>query len=206
MRESENAYPPHEPVKGRSRRASNEDEIIDAQTDLPEEFTLPHNGLLYSLSAGLLGGLVVALISVAITLINASAFQEAARLQDRMSFATASTLTGLTCLSYFIALVICFASGFVAGHFAVRRMYGFYAGALAGALTYIGGFVVQYIPNSPGHIASNSSVGALAGGIVFVLVLLLIYAVLGALMGLWGAQVATRRHPYYRVQVVQEEE
>jgi hypothetical protein len=181
----------------------NTDKLRDEQID--RSSIPPANGLLYALSAGTLGGLMIVGISVAITLLNAQAFRDATRLQGNMSYSTASTLAGLTCLSYVVTLALCFASGFTTGKFAVRRMYGFYAGALAGAITYIGSFLVQYIPDYPGHVASTSTISALARGSLFVIVLLLIYGAIGALMGLWGAWTATRKHPYYRAELTEEE-
>ncbi|GAC1511692.1 MAG: hypothetical protein NVS2B12_28550 [Ktedonobacteraceae bacterium] len=167
---------------------------------------LPHNGLLYALGIGIAGGLLTAIIGVIITLSNAATFQEAARLQDRMSLAIANTITGLNCLSYFLALLICFATGYVVGRVAVRRMFGFYAGALTGAVTYLGGIMTQYIPNYPGHIASTGSAWPVVGGSLFLLIVLLFYAAIGGLMGLWGTSTATRKHPYYLAKRAREAE
>ncbi len=196
MQESEKHYPRrkrerlgHVPDKGKG-----ENEREESWQATP---SLPGNGLQYALGIGVAGGLLTAIISVLITLLNASTFQEAARLQEKMSFNVASTIAGLNCLSYFLALLVCFATGYIVGKVAVRRLFGFYAGALAGAITYLGGIVTQYIPNYPGHIASTST--AVAGGIFFLLILLLIYAAIGGLMGLWGAWTVTRKHPYYLV-------
>lgn len=168
--------------------------------------SLPKNGLQYALGIGIGAGLLTAILGVLITLLNASTFQEAARLQEKMPLSIAQTIAGLNCLSYFLALLVCFAAGYVAGKVAVRRLFGFYAGALAGALTYLGGIVTQYIPNYPGHIASSSTAGAVAGGIFFLITLLLIYAAVGGLMGLWGARTVTRRHPYYLARQQEEDE
>jgi hypothetical protein len=174
-----------------------EHEREDDQQALPDFPSLPENGLQYALGIGIGAGLLTAIISVLITVLNASTFQEAARLQEKMPLSVAQTIAGLNCLSYFLALVVCFAAGYVTGRLAVRRLFGFYAGALAGAITYLGGIVTEYVPNYPGHIASSSTAGAVAGGILFLIILLLIYAAIGGLMGLWGAATATRRHPYY---------
>ena len=65
---------------------------------------------------------------------------------------------------------------------------------------YIGSFVVNYIPNYPGHLASTSTTNAgnVTGGLLTSLVVLIIQGFIGGLFGLWGAWAATRRNPYYQ--------
>lgn len=205
MQESEKQYPIRRRASERSGHVPDSDYDIDENERLAVP---PANGLFYVLSIGIGGGLLTAIIGVLITLLNASTFQEAARLQEKMPFAIAETIAGLNCLSYFLALLVCFATGYLVGKVAVKRLFGFYAGALAGAITYLGGIVTQYVPGYPGHIASTSTAGAVAGGIFFLITLLLIYAAIGGLMGLWGAWTVTRRHPYYlaRRQAQEEED
>jgi hypothetical protein len=199
MQDSEQDYP----VRKARRRARDEDN--DEQDDWLPVSSLPAKGLLYALGIGIGGGLLTAVIGVIITLANSSTFQEAATLQEKMPFNTATTIAGLNCLSYFLALLICFAAGYIVGKVAVLRSFGFYAGALAGAIAYLGGILTQYIPNYPGHIASTSSTGAVAGGVLFLIVLLIIYAAIGGLMGLWGVWTTTRHHPYYLAKRAQED-
>ncbi len=81
----------------------------------------------------------------------------------------------------------------------IERRPGFYAGATAGAVMYIGSFVVNYIPSYPGHINSNSatSAGNIGGGLITALVVLLVQGFIGGLFGLWGAWAATRNHAAY---------
>jgi hypothetical protein len=87
--------------------------------------------------------------------------------------------------------------GFVMGKTRIERRAGFYAGATAGAVMYIGSFVVNYIPNYPGHINSDVSASNVGGGLVTALAILLIQGFIGGLFGLWGAWAATRNSPYY---------
>lgn len=208
MQESERQYPKRKRASRQPEHISDSDYDRDEREERWQEppAPLPRNGLQYALGIGIGGGLLTAIFSIAITVLNASTFQEAARLQDKMPFSVAQTITGLNCLSYFLALLVCFAVGYIVGKVAVRRLFGFYAGALSGAITYLGGIVTQYIPNYPGHIASSSTAGAVAGGILFLLVVLLVYAAIGGLLGLWGAWTVTRRHPYYLAQQEDKDE
>ncbi len=212
MQDSEKQYPRRKRASERLGRVPDSDYELDdyegeddRQTPLALP-TLPKNGLQYALGIGIGAGLLTAIIGVLITVLNASTFQDAARLQDKMPLSIAQTIAGLNCLSYFLTLLVCFAAGYLVGRVAVRRVFGFYAGALAGAITYLGGIVTQYIPNYPGHIASSSTAGAVAGGIFFLIILLLIYAAIGGLMGLWGAWAVTRKHPYYLARRQEEDE
>ncbi|GLV58584.1 hypothetical protein KDH_54150 [Dictyobacter sp. S3.2.2.5] len=160
--------------------------------------SLPPNGLALALGIGVAGGVIAALISIATTLLNASVFQEVARAGDKISYGTAQYVAGLACLTYVVTLIIGFVAGFVVGKRAVRRLYGFYAGALVGAISYLGSSLVHYIPNYPGNVSSTAgAVGSPLGGIFALLLFTLIWAVVDALIGLWGAFTATRKHPYY---------
>lgn len=212
MQDSEKQYPGRKRASERLGREpdsgydlDNDEREGDRRASLAPP-ALPKNGLQYALGVGIGAGLLTAIIGVLITVLNASTFQDAARLQDKMPLSIAQTIAGLNCLSYFLTLLVCFAAGYIVGRVAVRRLFGFYAGALAGAITYLGGIVTQYIPNYPGHIASSSTAGAVAGGIFFLIILLLIYAVIGGLMGLWGAWTVTRKHPYYLARRQEEDE
>jgi hypothetical protein len=166
------------------------------------EIQLPSNGLLYALIAGVLGGLLAACIPIAITFMNASLYQEASRLADKMSYNLAVTLTGLACLSSFIDLILSFVVGYIVGRIAVLRRRGFLAGALVGAITYLGNTIPLYLPNYPGKIASTTtpSSGNVFAGILTIIFIFLINSAIGALIALWGAWTATRKHPYYQLQ------
>jgi len=164
---------------------------------------LPRNGFQYALSAGLLAGVLSVLQSIALTLLNVGTFQQASReiaAITRPSDNTALALAGIGALTLLISLLICAIAGYIVGKLAVQRRLGFLAGALAGAITYIGAFAVHYIPNYPGNMVAGSSGtgGAIViSAIMLSIVFLLIWAVVGGLLGLLGAWLATRRHPFY---------
>jgi hypothetical protein len=165
----------------------------------PAEIRLPSHGLSYALITGVLGGLLATVISVAMTFMNASLYQQASRLGDKMPLRIAWTLVELGCLGVFIALMLSFVAGYIVGHIAVLRRWGILAGALAGGITYLGNAIVLYLPNYPNKIVSTTtpSSGEIFAGILTSLVIFLIYSAIGALIGLWGAWTATRKHPYY---------
>jgi hypothetical protein len=163
---------------------------------------LPRAGLQYALIAGLIAGILSVLQSLAITLLNTGAFQQASKeiaASGKENVNTALALTGIACLTLLISLLICGVAGYVVGKVAVQRRLGFLAGALAGAIIYGGTFTVRYIPNYPGNTAASitGGGGAIAGGILLSLVFLLIWALIGGLMSLLGAWIATRQHPFY---------
>ncbi|GCE05327.1 hypothetical protein [Dictyobacter aurantiacus] len=168
--------------------------------------SLPPNGLALALAIGVAGGVVAALISIATTLSNASVFQEVARSGDKISYGTAQYVAGLACLTYIVTLILGFVAGFVVGKRAVRRLYGFYAGALVGAISYLGSSLVQYLPNYPGHVSSTVAGASPLSGIFALLLFALIWAVVDALIGLWGSFTATRKHPYYLARQAAAEE
>lgn len=181
------------------------DNYID-EREYSEPPSLPPNGLAVALGVGCVGGVVAALISIATTLLNASVFQDVARLGDKITYGTAQYVAGLTCFTYTVTLILAFVAGFVVGKRSVRRLYGFYAGALVGAISYLGSSLVQYIPNYPGHVGGAAVAASPLGGILVLLLFTLIWAVVDALIGLWGAFTATKRHPYYLAKQIAAEE
>ncbi len=166
----------------------------------PDESLLPPNGLIKALLAGVIGGIVGIAIQVILTLLNASAFLQAASNKSQNPSGADYLVVGLACLNFLVAIVLCLGTGFVVGKIAVQRRSGFYAGALVAAIIYLASVVVNYIPNYPGHSTTNqaASVGAFSGGILISLVFLLVWMLLGGLFGLWGTRLATRNHPYYQ--------
>ena len=168
----------------------------------PAEIQLSSHGLFYALIIGVLAGLLAAFIPVAITLMNAPLYYEASRLGDKMSYDLAITITGLGCLGSLIDLLLSLVVGYIVGRIAVLRWRGFLAGALVGAITSLGGFIVHYLPNYPDKIVPTTPPpsGAILPGILTMIVILLVYSLIGALMALWGARMATGKHPYYQAQ------
>jgi cell division protein FtsX len=97
--------------------------------------------------------------------------------------------------------MLSFAAGYLVGHMTVLRKRGLLAGALVGAIVSLGGFIVHSLPTYPDKIVSvtPSSSGAIITGILAAMLFLLIYSAIGALIALWGAWTATRKHPYYQL-------
>jgi hypothetical protein len=163
---------------------------------------LPQKGFQHAMMTGAVGGILGVLLNVAITLLNSPTFQRANSEGANLTYNTALALAGLACLNFFVSLLICFFVGFIVGRIAVRRRLGFYAGMLAGAIMYLAAFFTRYVPNYPGNLATNApvSVGLFTGGVVVSLVFLLIWAIIGGAVSLWGAWTATRKHAYYLAQ------
>lgn len=208
--EEEEFEEPLEEVKPLVRRASRDyyqqaSEPDDYEEDEQEEVEepldpLPGNGLPVALITGILAGAFIAVINIALTYLNASTYNAAATQAAGGTGTTglAGILVGLWCLNIIIGLLVSFGAGFLMGKTKVERRFGFYAGATAGAIMYIGSFVVNYIPNYPGHIDNATSSGSVSGGLITALAVLIIQGFIGGLFGLWGAWAATRRSPYYQ--------
>lgn len=203
MQDSDKDYP-SQPIQSSHADYSADDvnlEVDDTEYELAE-IQLPSQSLFSTLIIGVLGGLLATAISVAITFMNASLFHEASQQGDKMLLSTAQTITELGCFEVFIDLLLCFVAGYIMGRIAVLRRQGLLVGALAGAITALGGFIVHSLPNYPDKIVSTapSSSGAMVIGLLAAVLFVLIYSAIGALTALWGAWTATRKHPYYQLQ------
>jgi hypothetical protein len=174
------------------------------QREAPSSPQLPRGHFSKALIIGVIAGLLCAIQSVVITLLNASTYQAyvTSGAQQTVQNAIAFTLFGLACLTFFVSMLICFAAGFITGKVAVSRRMGFLAGFVAGVITYALSFLLNYIPSYPTHLASSGgrSLIGVSGGIVVSLVFLLVWGFIGGLASLAGAWLATRRHPYYFAQ------
>ena len=164
---------------------------------------LPRNGLRNSIIAGVIAGVLCTAQSIIITIANASTYNafDAAK-QATVKSALAFTIFGFAMLTFIISMLIILIAGFIVGKAVVRRWFAFLAGFIAGLLTYALSFLVQYIPNYPGtHGANGTTAGtaALAGGIFISLIFLLVWGIIGGLISLLGAWLATRRHPITRM-------
>ena len=161
-------------------------------------FSLPRRGLSFALIAGAIAGVLFALLTILIILINAGTFH-ATSLQiavDRLTVKTALALALLELLTFVLGLLIAFATGFVMGRIAVRRRLGFLAGIYAGATYYLITFLVSLIPGYPGNLIAN---GAPMTTIPLVIsfLLLCLWCIAGGLVSLFGTWVTTVTHPYY---------
>ncbi len=175
---------------------SDPDDIHPARTrpSRPRVVSQPtRSGWLTTLSVGVGAGIVSVLLNTALTFLNLPIFQRAAAEGNNVQTNTAFALVGLQCLNFFLTLLICFGAGYLVSKLTLLRRPGIYAGALAAMLTYVVSFLVRYIPNYPGNLpGSATSVWATSGAILLTLIFLALWAVLGGLLGLWGAGIAIR--------------
>src|SRR5437660_7102884 len=88
---------------------------------------VPHNRFTKALIVGIAAGLLCAILSVVITLVNSSTYQTyvSSGTQQNVQKAIALTLFGLACLTFVISMLIYFIAGFVTGKVAVLRRLGF---------------------------------------------------------------------------------
>ncbi|MBX5451574.1 YrzE family protein [Thermogemmatispora sp.] len=170
------------------------------QREEPSQPELPRGRLVPTLIIGGVAGLLCAVENIAIVLFNASLFANAERLASQNAYQLAVSITTLCGLVIFISLVICAVAGFIVGKVAVRRSFGFLAGFVAGLLYYLGAvFLPNSIPGFPTNAPAtgNATFGGVVGGIVVTIIFMLLLGLLEGLAALFGAWLATRRHPYY---------
>lgn len=173
--------------------------------DSDEVFTpgLPQHRVRNVLLIGAIAGIFCIAQSLTITLANASTYHAFDIAKDTaVKNALAFTIFGYAVLTFVISLLILCVAGFIAGRIAVQRRLGFLAGFVAGLIVYAGAFITNYIPDYPGvqHSASTATtagMGGVAGGLLVSLISLLVWGIIGGLVSLLGAWLATRKHPYY---------
>ncbi|GAC1567950.1 MAG: hypothetical protein NVS3B14_15570 [Ktedonobacteraceae bacterium] len=214
MRDANQEYPLRQPQRGEHHPFDEDDHDDTAREESqfpqgpihhreqPALPRLPRGRARKTLIISLVAGILAALVNLVFTLANASLYQRAAGYAGhptQMPINVASAIFGLFCLTSFISLVIYFMAGFITGKVAIERRLGFFCGFLAGAITQAIGIVVSQFPNYPGKINTGVSSNPLniGGGILTALVLLLLVALLGGLVGFLGTRLGTRHHPYY---------
>lgn len=171
--------------------------------DSNEVFTLdlPQHRVLNALLIGAIAGLFCIAQSLVITLGNASTYHAFDTAKDTaVKNALAFTIFGYAVLTFVISLLILCIAGFIAGKIVVQRRLGFLAGFVAGLIVYAGAFITNYIPNYPGVQHSTSTTagsGGVVGALFVSLIFLLVWGIIGGLVSLLGAWLATRKHPYY---------
>jgi hypothetical protein len=164
---------------------------------------LPRHRVRNALIIGAIAGVCCIVQSLAITLANASTYHAFDIAKDTAAKnALAFTIFSYAVLTFVISLLILCIAGFIAGKVVVQRRLGFLAGFVTGFIVYAGAFITNYIPNYPGvqHGASTTTTagnGGVAGGLLVSLISLLVWGVIGGLVSLLGAWLATRKHPYY---------
>jgi uncharacterized membrane protein YeaQ/YmgE (transglycosylase-associated protein family) len=219
MQESEEGYPIHQSQdgveKGHNRPFDANDEPAPKRKQTPplsmspvhqrEQATtpgLPNYRFRNTLIIGAIAGFFCVAQSIIITLSNASTYHALDTAKDAaVKSALAFTIFGYAALTFFISLVILCIAGFIAGKIVVQRRLGFLAGFLAGIFVYAFSFITAYIPNYPGvqHTANATASNGATPFFVYLLplVFLLVWGIIGGLVSLFGAWLATRKHPYY---------
>ena len=205
MRDADQQYP-HQQLEGNGSRQQFDDEteVELHDTDEPQGSVnpqLPQYRFTKAVIIGIAAGLICAIQSVVITLVNSSTYQTyvTSGTQQTVQNAVALTLFGLACLTFGISMLVCFIAGFVTGKVAVLRRMGFLTGFVAGVIIYTLSFLINYIPGYPTHLASSGDRGivGVGSGILVSLIFLLLWGLIGGLASLAGAWLATRKHPYY---------
>ena len=176
-------------------------EVEKRHEEVEEEtsFSLPARGIPYAIITGIVAGVLGVLLNLAITFLNAPLFQQAAKAGSNIAYNTALAIVGIQCLNFLLSVFVCYLGGYFVGKMAVQRRLGFYAGAIAGVLMYVVSLLVHYIPGYPGDTPANTppeTAGTMAG-IITIVVFLFVWSFIGGLISLWGAWMATSRHPYY---------
>jgi uncharacterized membrane protein YeaQ/YmgE (transglycosylase-associated protein family) len=170
------------------------------QRDDPTTPQLPPHRMINTLVIGLIAGIVGALQSIIIVLVNAPSYNAVKdKAQGSLTLSLAGPLVGLLCLMVFISLLIYFIAGFVTGKIAVARRLGFTAGFVAGAVASIINYFIHQIPQYPDTTTPgfNGGTGGIVGGLIGALILLVITGLVAGCVSYLGARIATRRHVYY---------
>jgi len=207
MQDSEEDAPQRPSPHHNGHRNAYHEDVIEADSSAEasdsswsDTSLLPSNGLSKALLTGAGAGILAVLLNVIYAFVTAPVAQQSAQNSSKVASNADYLAFGLGCLIVFVNLAICLVAGYVVGKIAVRRRFGFYAGALVAAILYLASFVTRYIPNYPGNLTTNqaTATGSFSVGIVISLVFLLISALAGGLFGLWGARIATSKHWYHQ--------
>jgi hypothetical protein len=159
---------------------------------------LPQRRLTYAAITGAMAGVLAALLTIVITLVNAGTFHTASQqiAVDRLTVKTALALAAWEMLTFTLSLLIGLFVGLIIGRIAVRRRLGFLAGALAGAVFFLITFFVNLIPSYPGNLTVNG-MATTTSSLVISFLLLCLWSMGGGLVSLFGTWITTVRHPHY---------
>jgi hypothetical protein len=174
---------------------------------------LPRGRLKNAVITGVIAGFLCIAQSIIITFVNASTYKAYDTAYTAARHATGANLTqlqatenalaftifGYAVLTFIISLIILLVAGYIAGKIVVERRLAFLAGFIAGILDYGISFITRYIPSYPGNqtVATSSSSTVVVNSIFIVIILFLVWGVIGGLVTLLGAWIASRKHPYY---------
>ncbi|WP_052890916.1 YrzE family protein [Thermogemmatispora carboxidivorans] len=159
---------------------------------------LPERGTRYALISGLLMGVLVALVTIVLVLVNAGLFNEAHRqvMRDALTVRVALLLAAIYGITWLVALIVAFIGGLILGRIAVRRRLGFLAGGVGGIVYSLLLWPTSFIPAYPGNLTGTATLDA--GTAVLEVLWCLLWGLGGALVCLAGTWVASARHPHYR--------
>lgn len=191
-------HPPAEMVKGKPPVRGTPSPSSRPGSPTQRHAFLPQRGLYYAALAGVIAGVLAALLTIVIILVNTGTFQTAKQqiAVDRLTVKTALALAAWELLTFMLSLLMVFFVGLIIGRIAVRRRLGFLAGALAGAVFSLIMFFVNLIPSYPGNLTVNGMTTT-TGSLVISFLFLCLWSIGGGLVSLFGTWVATVRHPYY---------
>lgn len=183
-----------EPVQSAPEARAKRQEAAPAR----EPGRLPERGVRYALISGLLMGVLVALITVVLILVNAGLFNEAHRqvMRDALTVRVALLLAAIYGITWLVALIVAFIGGLILGRIAVRRRLGFLAGAVGGIVYSLLLWPTSFIPAYPGNLTGTATLDA--GTAILEVLWCLLWGLGGALVCLAGTWVASARHPHYR--------
>jgi len=163
--------------------------------------TLPRYRFRNAVIIGVLASVFCIAQSLAITLANAPTYHAFDIAKDQaVKNALAFTIFWFAVLTFFITLLILLITGFIAGKIVVQRRLGFLAGFITGLIVYGAGSITSLIPNYPGVQHTTSTTSGNGGPLIVLLIALvffLVWGIIGGLVSLLGAWIATRKHPYY---------
>lgn len=191
-------HSPTETAKGKSPVGGTPSPSSRPDSRTQQHTFLPQRGLYYTAIAGVIAGVLAALLTIVIILMNAGTFQAAKQqiVVDRLTVKTALALAAWELLTFTLSLLIVFFVGLIIGRIAVRSRLGFLAGALAGAVFSLIIFFVNLIPSYPGNLTVNGATMT-TGSLVISCLFLCLWSIGGGLVSVFGTWVATVRHPYY---------
>lgn len=174
---------------------------------------LPRGRLVNAVIAGIIAGFLCIAQSIIITFVNAPTYKAYDTAAAAAKHATGSNLAqlkatesaiafttfGFALLTFVISMIILLIVGFILGKIVVERRLAFLAGFIAGILDYSLGFITRYIPGYPGNstVAASNSSTVIVSSVFIVIILFLVWGVIGGLVALLGAWIASRKHPYY---------
>src|SRR5579863_3629287 len=147
---------------------------------------LPQGGRKNALIIGVISGLLCALQSIFITLINAPTYHAFDVAKDKTTQgALAFTIFGFNFLTFVINVLIWLIAGFIVGKVIVRRRLGFLAGFVSGIVLYVIYSITHLIPSYPGNsptpVSTNAAAGSPLISILFFLAIFVLFGIVGGL-------------------------